>query len=109
MSRYLDLREFLRRWPYDPDQSFRLVKVRDRRKILLVRRPMGREEYEVDGWPDGLRPHGMESALDFQLERSAAAKRAGAPANYAGTMLSTDPSYTATDATLIAYSGLTTC
>jgi Glutaminase len=31
------------------------------------------------------------------------------PANYEGTMFSTDPSYTATDATLIAYSGLTTC
>lgn len=32
-----------------------------------------------------------------------------APANYAGTAFSTDPSYTATDATLIAYQNLTTC
>ena len=31
------------------------------------------------------------------------------PANYAGTAFATDPAYTATDATLIAYSGLTTC
>jgi hypothetical protein len=31
------------------------------------------------------------------------------PANYAGTAFSTDPSYTATDATLIAYKNLTTC
>ena len=31
------------------------------------------------------------------------------PANYAGTAFTTDPAYTATDATLIAYSGLTTC
>lgn len=31
------------------------------------------------------------------------------PANYAGTAFTTDPSYTATDATLIAYSSLTTC
>lgn len=31
------------------------------------------------------------------------------PANYAGTAFTTDPSYTATDATLTAYSGLTTC
>ncbi len=45
---------------------------------MLVRQPMGLEEYEVDGRPDGLRPHGMESALDFQLKRLAAAKRAGA-------------------------------
>jgi hypothetical protein len=32
-----------------------------------------------------------------------------APANYAGTAFSTDPAYTATDATLIGYAGLTTC
>ena len=31
------------------------------------------------------------------------------PANYAGTMFSTDPAYTATDATLVAYRNLTTC
>jgi Glutaminase len=31
------------------------------------------------------------------------------PANYAGTAFTTDPSYTATDATLIAYKNLTTC
>lgn len=31
------------------------------------------------------------------------------PANYSGTAFTTDPSYTATDGTLIAYSGLVTC
>jgi hypothetical protein len=31
------------------------------------------------------------------------------PANYAGTAFTTDPSYTATDATLISYQNLTTC
>lgn len=31
------------------------------------------------------------------------------PANYTGTSFTTDPSYTATDATLTTYSGLTTC
>jgi hypothetical protein len=31
------------------------------------------------------------------------------PANYAGTAFTTDPSYTATDATLAAYSTLKTC
>ena len=31
------------------------------------------------------------------------------PANYAGTAFTTDPSYTATDATLINYKNLTTC
>ena len=31
------------------------------------------------------------------------------PANYTGTAFTTDPSYTATDATLNAYHSLTTC
>jgi hypothetical protein len=31
------------------------------------------------------------------------------PANYAGTQFTTDPNYTATEATLVAYSGLKTC
>jgi hypothetical protein len=141
MSRYLDLREFLRRWPYDPDQSVRLVKVRDRRKSLLARQPMGLEEYEVDGgrtiydrtewnqpwifsWSDrrlknrrrrGLQaqrqrlrrvPDGTPQRLNPQDRSTRLGLRAGKSCR---TMLSTDPSYTATDATLIAYSGLTTC
>jgi hypothetical protein len=31
------------------------------------------------------------------------------PANYAGTAFTTDPAYSATDATLAAYSTFTTC
>jgi hypothetical protein len=57
MSRHPDLREFLGYWPYDPDQNVRLVSGSDGRGIMLVRQPMGLEEYEVDGRPDGLRPH----------------------------------------------------
>ena len=78
MSRYPDLREFLARWPYDPDQNVRIVRGGDGRQVMFVRQAMGIEEYEVDGRPDGLRPHGMESALDFQLGRLAAARRASA-------------------------------
>jgi hypothetical protein len=78
MSRYPDLREFLARWPYDPGQNVRIVRGGDGRHVMFVRQAMGIEEYEVDGRPDGLRPHGVESALDFQLGRLAAAKSAGA-------------------------------
>ena len=31
------------------------------------------------------------------------------PANYAGTAFATDPNYTATESTLVAYAALTTC
>lgn len=77
MNRDPDLREFLRRWPYDPDQNVRIVSGRDGRDIMLVRQPMGLEQYEVDGRPDGLRPHGMDSAFDFQQKRLAGATRSG--------------------------------
>jgi hypothetical protein len=78
MSRFPDLREFLSSWPYAPDHNVRLESGNNGRPILLVRQPMGLEQYEVDGRPDGQRPHGMESAFAFQLDRLATAKRADA-------------------------------
>lgn len=69
-----DLREFLGAWPFVPDDNVRLVRGGDGRDIMLVRQPLGLEQYEVDGRPDGQRPHGMRSALEFQLGRLAAAK-----------------------------------
>ena len=49
------------------------------------------------------RPHAHVSMYSIQPGS------AYSPANYAGTAFTTDPAYAATDATLIAYSGLTTC
>src|SRR5437867_871140 len=74
----LDLRQFLDGWPYGSRNSIRLTRGVEGREIMLVRQPMGVEQYELEGRPDGQRPHGMESALEFQLSRLAAAKRAGA-------------------------------
>ena len=73
-----DLRKFLESWPYDPEHNVRLARGANGREILVVRQPFGLEEYEVDGRPDGQRPHGMESAYGVQLARLAAAKRVGA-------------------------------
>jgi hypothetical protein len=36
---------------------------------------MGLDQYELDGRPDGLQPHGMESVLEFHLSRLAMSKR----------------------------------
>lgn len=76
MSDSFDLRGLLKSWPYDPDDDARLARGEDGREILQVRTPVGIEQYEMDGRPDGARPHGMESALDYycgQLERARAA------------------------------------
>lgn len=72
-----DLRALLQAWPYDPDDDFRIVTGADGRPILQVRTPLGMEQIEVDGRPDGTQPHGMESELAFHENRWAAARAAG--------------------------------
>ena len=71
-----DLRKFLDSWPYDPDHNVRYARIGHGRQIMIVRQPAGLEHYEVEGRPDGKRPHGLESVLEFQLVRLAAARRA---------------------------------
>jgi hypothetical protein len=67
---------FLNNWPYDPDDNVRIGPGTHGRDIMLVRQPMGLETYEIEGRPDGQRPHGMESELDFQLARLALSLKA---------------------------------
>ena len=71
-----DFRAYLSAWPYDPENNVRLVRDRLGPDVMLVRQPMGLEQYEIRGRPDGEQPHGMESALDFQLTRLTAVKQA---------------------------------
>src|SRR5262249_33047029 len=69
MSESSDLRRILKSWPYDPDQDARIVKGDSGREVLQVRTPLGIEQYEMEGRPDGARPHGLESALEFHIRR----------------------------------------
>lgn len=78
MSGSVDLRDVLNSWPYDPENDARLVRGDDGRELLQVRTPLGIEQYEMHGRPDGLKPHGKETALDYQVERLERAKRVGA-------------------------------
>src|SRR3954466_6741382 len=77
MSDVVDLREALKAWPYDPENDARVAAGKDGRQLLQVRTPLGIEQMEMDGRPDGTRPHGVESALEFQMMRLATAKAAG--------------------------------
>lgn len=72
-----DISGLLASWPYDPEQDARIVRGRNGHEILQVRLPLGIEQYELKGRPDGLRPHGFESEFDYQLDRFEAARRAG--------------------------------
>jgi hypothetical protein len=68
----LDLRALLASWPYDPENAVCVARGVDGRPIMQVRTPLGIEQYELDGRPDGRHPHDMESVLDFQHARLAA-------------------------------------
>jgi hypothetical protein len=59
-----DITEILREWEYDSDNQIRIVQADDGRQVLQVRQPMGIEQYELDGRPDGKKPFGRETALE---------------------------------------------
>lgn len=72
-----DLKALLESWPYDPDDCVRVVTLANGRDVMQVRLPLGIEQYELDGRPDGERPHGAESVLDHLQARLDKAKAAG--------------------------------
>ena len=82
MNDSADLRRILKSWPYDPEHDARIIRGEDGREVLQVRTPLGLEQYEMDGRPDGLRPHGMESALEYHLHRLNQAKFSGREADF---------------------------
>lgn len=59
-----DIRGLLDEWEYDPDATVRFVDGDDGRQILQLRLPLGVEQYELDGRPDGAKPFERESILD---------------------------------------------
>ncbi|MFQ3620988.1 MAG: UvrB/UvrC motif-containing protein [Spirochaetales bacterium] len=64
-----DITELLEEWPYDPESSIRIISALDGRSVLQVRLPLGLEQYELDGRPDGIKPHGHTTYLDFLESR----------------------------------------
>lgn len=67
-----DLTAFLLGWPYDPDNTLRVVPAGDGRDVLQVRLPLGAEQYELDGRPDGKRPFDKETFVEEIEDRIAA-------------------------------------
>jgi len=75
MNDSVDIRRILQSWPYDVENDARLTQGEDGREILQVRTPIGIEQYELDGRPDGIRPHGFESTLEYYLQKLGEAKK----------------------------------
>lgn len=74
----LDLESLLRDWPHEPGQ----IKVRKIRgdngdEKLQMRLDLGLIQMNLEGRPDGVRPHACESLLEYFLGQAAQAESAG--------------------------------
>ena len=66
MAQHHDIDFIFREWPYQPGViSARLVRARDGREVLQMRIEMGLLQMETSGRPDGERPGGFDTYLDF--------------------------------------------
>jgi hypothetical protein len=66
MSKRLDIDRILREWPYSPGEiSARMVRGSDGRDVVQMRVEMGLLQLETEGRPDGTRPGGFATYLDF--------------------------------------------
>lgn len=82
MSDAGDISELLEGWPYDPENDVRIIRGKDGRELLQVRTPVGLEQLEMQGRPDGAHPHDANSALDFYQRKLAQATAAGGEADF---------------------------
>src|SRR3954469_13481349 len=63
-----DMDEAIQGWPYEPEPGeiiAREVQARDGRTVIQIRVELGVLQLEVNGRPDGTRPHGFPTYLDY--------------------------------------------
>src|SRR3954467_3595224 len=63
-----DMDEAIQGWPYEPEPGeviAREVQARDGRTVIQIRVELGVLQLEVTGRPDGARPHGFATYLDY--------------------------------------------
>lgn len=64
-----DLAKFLLEWEYGEDDNIRFFTTPDGREIMQVRLPLGVEQFELKGRPDGKKIDGKDSALAAYQDR----------------------------------------
>lgn len=65
-----DIVSILRDWPFEPGRiNVRLIEGQDGRRKMQIRVQLGLLQLELEGRPDGARPHGFDSLLEHQLDR----------------------------------------
>ncbi len=66
----LDITRILSGWPFEPGQiTARRVRGEDGRDLIQLRLDLGLLQMEATGRPDGQRPHGYESLLEYHQDR----------------------------------------
>lgn len=65
-----DLTRFLNQWPYEPGKiNVRLIEGEDGEPRLQLRLDLGVLQLHTTGRPDGRRPHGCDSLLEYHEQR----------------------------------------
>lgn len=64
-----NLDHLLQDWPFDSDGAVRLIKGSDGRDLIQVRVDLGILQLEVSGRPDGLKPDGHPTILDWLIHK----------------------------------------
>jgi hypothetical protein len=70
-----DLSPLLKEWAYEEGKTVRRLKAADGHEVIQVRLPLGIEQYELDGRPDGQRPMSCVSWLHHYMAKARAADR----------------------------------
>lgn len=68
-----DMDDTIQGWPYEPEPGeviAREIRARDGRMVVQIRVELGVLQLEVGGRPDGTRPHGFPSYLDYLRYRA---------------------------------------
>ena len=73
-----DITAILAGWDFNPDElQVRMIAGDDGRERIQMRVDLGVLQMELAGRPDGQKPHGFESLLDFYEAREKSAVAAG--------------------------------
>ena len=55
-----DIFNILNQWEFDPNNNIRFISVNNNREFMQIRLPLGIEQYELNGRPDGKKPYGKD-------------------------------------------------
>ena len=70
-NRRQDIDRLLNQWPFEPGEvTARIVEATGDREVLQMRVEMGVLQMEITGRPDGTKPHGSESYLDYLIHQT---------------------------------------